>query len=83
MSNKNCFDRNVLDRVIQLCKERNISLYTLHVGRNEADMFEAETDMVLGLKDCLPDDYVFRVCQSLHLPVRDFFDFPPYNQVEK
>ncbi|WP_282803839.1 helix-turn-helix domain-containing protein [Secundilactobacillus kimchicus] len=71
----------ILNRLYQLLRERNLSLNRLATlsGVRQSTLTSLESRPT-GVPKA---DTLRLLCKALGISVHDFFDFPPYNEVEK
>lgn len=71
----------IADRLFELINEQNL---TINRVANLSGMKQSTLNSIFSGQSKRPTiTTIRRVCQTLGISVRDFFDFPPYNEVEK
>ncbi|MBV0929674.1 MAG: helix-turn-helix domain-containing protein [Lentilactobacillus diolivorans] len=71
----------ILNRIYQLIRERNLTVNRLATlsGVRQSTLTSLESRPT-GVPKA---DTIRLLCKALGISVKDFFDFPPYNEVEK
>ena len=70
----------IINRLYELMRERNL---TVNRVANLAGVSQSTVSSFIYRKTVPRVDLLPSLCNVLGISVRDFFDFPPYNEVEK
>ncbi|MCD2257392.1 helix-turn-helix transcriptional regulator [Lactobacillus sp. CC-MHH1034] len=70
----------IINRLYELMRERNLTVNRL---ANLAGITQSTVSSFIYRKSVPRVDLLHALCNVLGISIRDFFDFPPYNQVEK
>jgi transcriptional regulator with XRE-family HTH domain len=70
----------IINRLYELMRERNL---TVNRVANLAGVSQSTVSSFIYRKTVPRVDLLHSLCNVLGISVRDFFDFPPYNEVEK
>lgn len=70
----------IIDRLYSLMRDKNLSVNRL---ANLAGVTQSTVSSLIYRKTVPRVDLLHALCKVLDISVRDFFDFPPYNEVEK
>jgi DNA-binding Xre family transcriptional regulator len=68
-------------RIMDFINERDITIHRLAVKAGIPNT--TLVDLINGTTKNARVSTVRAICQALQITVHDFFDFPPYNEVEK
>lgn len=70
----------VISRLYDLMREKNLTVNRIS---NLAGLTPSTLSSIIARKTVPRIDILHALCDVLDISVRDFFDFPPYNEVEK
>lgn len=70
----------IINRLYSLMRERNLTVNRL---ATLANITPSSLSSLIYRKSVPRVDMLHALCSALNISVRDFFDFPPYNEVEK
>lgn len=70
----------ITTRLYELMDERNLTVNRL---ATLAGVTQSTISSFIYRKSVPKVDLVHAMCSAMGISVRDFFDFPPYNEVEK
>lgn len=70
----------IIDRLYSLMRERNLSVNRL---ATLAGVTQSTVSSFIYRKSVPKVDLLHSLCNAMDISVHDFFDFPPYNEVEK
>jgi len=68
------------DRLYEYLRERNLTLNRL---ATLSAMAPTTLSNIVNRGSAPRIDTIYKICAGLDISVEDFFDFPPYNEVEK
>ncbi|MBS0937560.1 helix-turn-helix domain-containing protein [Lactiplantibacillus plantarum] len=68
-------------RIVDFLKDRDITVHRLSVKSGVPNT--TLVDLINGTTKSAKLSTIISVCSALGISVHDFFDFPPYNEVEK
>ncbi|GAW99685.1 helix-turn-helix domain-containing protein [Secundilactobacillus mixtipabuli] len=68
-------------RIMDFINERDITIHRLSVKTGIPNT--TLVDLITGTTKNARVSTVRAICQAIQITVRDFFDCPPYNEVEK
>lgn len=69
----------VIERLYALMRERNLTVNRL---ATLSGVTQSTISSFIYRKGLPKIDLLRVMCKAMHISVRDFFDFPPYNEVE-
>ncbi|MCH8625642.1 helix-turn-helix domain-containing protein [Lactiplantibacillus plantarum] len=70
----------IIQRLYDLMRERNLTVNRL---ATLAGVTQSTVSSFIYRQSVPKVDLLHSLCSALGISVRDFFDFPPYNEVEK
>ena len=70
----------IIDRLYSLMRERNLTVNRL---ATLANITPSSLSSLIYRKSVPRVDMLHALCSALGITVHDFFDFPPYNEIEK
>ncbi|MBT9670884.1 helix-turn-helix domain-containing protein [Secundilactobacillus kimchicus] len=76
------FDHGKLftDRLYKYMRDRNLTLNRVATLSN---ITASTLNNIVNRGSAPRIDTIYKICDGLDISVRDFFDFPPYNEVEE
>lgn len=70
----------IIDRLYSLMRERNLSVNRL---ATLAGVTQSTVSSFIYRRSVPKVDLLHSLCNAMDISLMDFFDFPPYNEVEK
>ena len=69
-----------IDRLYYYMRVKNLNVHRVSIL---AGITNSTLSNIIYRKSAPKLDTIYKVCEGLGISVRDFFDFPPYNQKDK
>lgn len=70
----------IIQRLYELMREQNLTVNRL---ATLAGLTQSTVSSFIYRRSVPKVDLIHSLCNALGISVKDFFDFPPYNEVEK